>query len=205
MSFTHHKFPYRLEHGQGTCALADDVLQVQPDGLQRKPTGPHRRQVAAPLSAPVGWMEIKGEDCRWTRSCSAALPERPRAVARPWTSAATISFQYHLWRQSPRGAVAPALFVRANRCWLRYEQFPYSLANIRGTLTMIDGNWTFRGLEGTNGASRVTCEGELTATPPGPRPGVALLSASDVPLEDELRDALPPAMRQVWDDLSRGA
>ena len=28
-----------------------------------------------------------------------------------------------------------------------------------------------------------------------------LFHASDVPLEDELRDALPPSMRQVWDDL----
>ena len=28
VSFTHHKFPYRLEHGTGTVTLADDVLQA---------------------------------------------------------------------------------------------------------------------------------------------------------------------------------
>ena len=46
----------------------------------------------------------------------------------------------------------------------------------------------------------MTCRGELTATPQGPQVAL-LLNASDVPLEDELRDALPPPMRQVWTDL----
>ena len=66
---------------------------------------------------------------------------------------------------------------------------------------MTDGNWEFRGLEGTNGATRVTCEGEMTDHA-GQGHDLALrFRASDVPLEDELRDALRPAMRQVWNDL----
>ena len=39
VSFTHHKFPYRLEHGKGTLDLKDDRLKVEPDGLQREPAG----------------------------------------------------------------------------------------------------------------------------------------------------------------------
>ena len=129
------------------------------------------------------------------------MPERCRAVARALDLRGTISFfQHRLWRQSADEPFHQRLVVDVDRCWLRYERFPFSLANIRGTLTMIDGNWTIHSLEGTNGAARVTCRGELTATPQGPQVAL-LLNASDVPLEDELRDALPPSMRQVWTDL----
>jgi hypothetical protein len=66
---------------------------------------------------------------------------------------------------------------------------------------MQDGTWSFRDLEGGNGTSRLRGEGTLTATPQGNE--LALhLSATDVPLEDELRDALQPAMRQVWQVLN---
>ena len=65
---------------------------------------------------------------------------------------------------------------------------------------MTDGNWTFSGLEGTNGATRVTCEGEMTTAAAGHNLALRF-RAGDVPLEDELRNALRPAMQQVWDDL----
>ena len=54
------------------------------------------------------------------------------------------------------------LLLAANRCSIRYDKFPYPLSDIRGTLEMFDGNWTFRNLEGSNDKARVTCEGQLT-------------------------------------------
>ena len=82
------------------------------------------------------------------------MPERCR-VARVLDLRGTISFfQHRLWRQSADEPFHQRLVVDVDRCWLRYERFPFSLANIRGTLTMIDGNWTIHSLEGTNGAAR---------------------------------------------------
>ena len=134
------------------------------------------------------------------RSCWPPCPSGPGPSAKSLDLHGAVSVQYNLWRQSPQEPAHQHLFARVNRCGLRYDKFSYPLANVHGTLTMTDGNWTFSGLEGTNGAARVTCEGEMTTTAAGH--DLALrFRAGDVPLEDELRDALRPAMRQVWDDL----
>ena len=92
------------------------------------------------------------------------------------------------------------LDVQANRCWVRYENFPFEVANVHGGLTMIDGDWQFRELEGNNGPTRVTCTGEMTGAA-GSHDLALHFHASDVPLEDPLRNALRPVMRQVWNDL----
>ena len=110
----------------------------------------------------------------------------------------TIGFKYELSREDPRqGPIHQHLQIRASRCWLRYDRFPYALSNVHGEMEMIDGNWWFRNLEGYNGTSRVTGEGTLTRTAQGDEL-VLRLNAAGVPLEGELRDALQPGMRQVW-------
>ena len=64
-----------------------------------------------------------------------------------------------------QGPVHQHLKIQASRCGLRYDRFPYAIANVRGELEMIDGNWWARNLEGYNGASCVSGEGALRARP----------------------------------------
>jgi hypothetical protein len=200
VSFAHYKFPYRLEHGAGTITLQDDTLQANLTAHCGNQLVHLDAKWQHPMSGPTGWMELKGDDLPLDEKLLAALPERSRALARALDLRGTFSFQYNLWRQSSQEPPHQHLLARANRCEVRYDRFPYSLANIHGTLTMTDGNWAFRGLEGNNGATRVTCEGELAATPQGHDLSLRF-RAVDVPLENELRDALRPAMRQVWNEL----
>ena len=108
VSFTHHKFPYRLEHGTGTVTLADDVLQADLTAYSGNQPVHVDAKWQHPLSAPVGWMEVKGDDLPLDEKLLAALPERPRAVARALDLRGTINFRYNLWRQSPAGKRAPA-------------------------------------------------------------------------------------------------
>ena len=58
---------------------------------------------------------------------------------------------------------------------------------------MYDGNWRFWNLEGCNGTSRVTGDGTFKGGEL-----ILRLAAGNVPLEGELREALPAGMRQVW-------
>ena len=107
----------------------------------------------------------------------------------------TIGFEYELAGEIAEGPIHQHLKLRASRCWLRYDRFPYAISNVRGELEMIDGNWWFRNLDGYNGTSRVSGEGTLVRTPQGDEL-VLRLHAANVPLEGELRDALQPGMRQ---------
>jgi len=90
-----------------------------------------------------------------------------------------------------------------NRCSIRFEKFPYPLSNLCGTLEMIDGNWTFRNLEGANKTARVKCEGHFTPGVDG-HELVLNIVGRDVPLEEDLRDALgphSPHIQQIWRDM----
>ena len=200
VSFAHYKFPYRLEHGKGTLSLRDDVLQASLTAYSGNQLVHVDTQWQHLGSAATGWVEARGEGLPMDEKLLAALPDRSRAVARALDLRGTLDFQYRLWRQAAEERVHQTLRIDANRCWIRYEKFPYSLANIHGALAMSDGQWTFDGLEGTNGNTRVTCQGHLTPTPQGNELSLQF-RANDVPLEEELRDALGPAMRQVWNYL----
>ncbi len=78
-----------------------------------------------------------------------------------------------------------------------YEKFPYPLQNIRGTIEHRDGVWQFRNLEGHNDTAEVRCQGVLTPERDGHRLALAI-SADNVPLEEELRDALSSQVQHLW-------
>jgi hypothetical protein len=200
ISFAHHKFPYRLEHGKGTLTLEDDVLRVTLAAYTGNQLVSVKAEVQHPMSGPVGWVEANGEDIPVDEKLLGALPERPRKVARSLDVRGTVNAQFRMWRDVPEGPMHKFLAIDANRCWIRYEKFPYSLANIRGALVMNDDTWEFHNLEATNGTTRVTCKGSLTPTPQGNELSLQF-RANDVPLDEELRDALRPAMQQVWNYL----
>ncbi len=197
VSFTHHKFPYRLEHGKGSLELGDDTLQLNLTAHG----GPQPVRVAAKVTGlscgPTGWFEARGDELQIDEKLLIALPERSRAVVRALNPRGTISFLMRMLRDSPQRPLQKHLLIGVNRCSIRYEKFPYPLGNIRGTIEMLDDNWTFRDLEGTNDTGRVTCEGHLSPTPQGQELFLRFVG-TDVPLEEELRDALRPNVQRAW-------
>ncbi len=200
VSLTHHKFPYRLEHGKGTVELKDDVLKVNLTAYSGSQPVRLTAEMAHPFSDPTGWFEAKGDNIQLDEALFAALPEKSRKVVRSLDPQGTVNFYARMWRHRPDEPMHKHLLVSPNRCSIRFDKFPYPLTNVRGTIEMLDGNWTFRNFEGTNDTARVTCEGHLS---PGLQGKELVLNfhGRDVPLEEELRDALSPHIQQVWHDL----
>jgi len=200
VSLTHHKFPYRLDQGQGTITLKDDRLAMNLTAYRGRQPIRLTAEASHPFHEPVGWFEAKGDDLPLDESLVAALPERPRAVVRSLDPHGTVSFYVRLWRDKSDEPMHQHIQVAPNRCSVRYEKFPYRLSDLRGTLEMFDGHWTFRHIEAQNDRARITCEGQLT---PGLQGNELSLSFTgrDVALDDNLRDALSPHIQQVWRDL----
>ena len=78
LSFTHQKFPYRLEHGEGTVSLRDDALEIHLAAYSGNQQIRIDGQLQGPLSAPTGSIDIKGEDLPLDTKLFDALPERCR-------------------------------------------------------------------------------------------------------------------------------
>lgn len=199
VAFSYDRFPYRLESSQGTIELKNDVLTASLIGYSGSRPIRVEVEVHHPLSGSYGWLKARGDDLPLDEKLLAAMPKRTRAVVRSLEPHGTIDFSGELWRDRPTDPVHRHLVVALNRCSIRYRGFPYPISNLRGTLEMLDDRWTFRDLVGTNDTGRLACEGSLEPTPEGNRLRLRL-TGENVPVEEELRDALSPAMRQAWND-----
>lgn len=199
VAFTYHKFPYRLEHGAGRVTLKDNVLAL---GLKAYSDVEEVRldgEIHRPGPDWTGFFQIRANKLRADQKLTAALPAKPREIVTSLNAHGTFNLFVRYWRD----AGAPLhnyLSIYLNRCDIRFDRFPYPLQNVKGTVELTDGHWNFDGLEGANDTGRVTCHGRMT---PGPDGNVLALKfhGTSVPLEEELRDALRPSARQLWNDL----
>ncbi len=205
VSFTHIRFPYRLEHGVGTVQLADGRVQVNVRAHSGNEPVRIDAEVTDVLDSPYGWLRVQSNAIPLDEKLLVALPGDSGEVVRSLEPRGTIRVDYRAWRERPEQPMHTHLLVELNRCAIRFDRFPYPVRDIRGTIEMRDDQWQFRDLQGRNDAGRVVCHGHLQTRPEGREFRLAL-EAADIPLEGELRDALTPSVRSLWEDLRpRGA
>ena len=102
VSFTHHKFPYRLENGKGTLDVKDDRLQMSLTAYAGSRPLRLTADVAHPFGDATGQFEVEGDDLQLDESLVAALTEKPRAgrpLARPARHAEHVYVR--IWREKP--------------------------------------------------------------------------------------------------------
>jgi hypothetical protein len=200
VSFTHYKFPYRVNRGKGFLDLKNDLLTLDITAYCGEVPVRMTAEINQPLNGPKGWFEAKGTEIQIDKAIIDALPERSRQVVQDLDPKGSIDFYYLCSRKEANQPLNHHLEINSNRCSIRYSKFPYPLNNIRGQLIMTNQFWTFRNLTGTNGSAKVSGEGYLSPTLQG-NELVLRLTGKDVPLDEELRDSLTPNIRQVWHDL----
>lgn len=210
VSLMYYKFPYRVEHGNGTLQLTCD-----PKTRQNRVTldlvafaGSRPVKIAGEFINPgpefTGGLSISGTGMPFDQSLYSAISEvQPKAsdVVQSLHLGGAFNFRVDCLRDDPHSInMHQHLQVELDHCSLRYDRFPYPLYNVVGKLEMIDGHWAFRGLEGANHTGHVTCDGSVT--PVGQGVSLALeFKGRDVVLEEELRDALPVRMQPIWNDM----
>ncbi len=200
MSFTHYKFPYRVEHGKGSLELKNDLVTLNVVAYSGSQPVRMKAEVRRPLNGPSGWFEARGEEIQIDKDIVKALPEKPREVAQSLNPRGTVNFEYSCRRDAPDQPLHHHLRLEANGCTIRYSKFPYPINNVRGQLEMIDHSWWFRNLQGMNDSAQIAGEGDLTPSLQGNK-FTLNLAAKNVPLDKELHDALPLTIQQAWNDL----
>ncbi len=200
MSFTHYKFPYRVDHGKGSLELKNDLLTLNVIAYSGSQPVRMKAEVTRPLNGPTGWFEAKGDELQIDKEIIKALPEKSQEVAQSLNPRGTVNFDYRCWRDVPDQPLHHHLRLDANGCSICYGKFPYPINNVRGQLEMIDHSWTFRNLQGMNDSAQITGEGDLTPSLQGNK-FILNLAAKNVPLDKELHDALKPNIQQAWNDL----
>jgi hypothetical protein len=203
VSLTHYRFPYRLDRTVGTVAFKNGGVALHLAGQ----AGGHAVQVDGQFGrsggGTSGFLEVRGDRMQIDDALLAALPARSAAIVRMLRGAGSFGFVFRHER-SPQlpGSHANSLGVRLTQCSLCYAGFPYPLTNVSGVLRMNGGRWTIQDVVGSNDTGVVHCSGTLD--PIGADDGELTLNlvGRDLVLEPELRDALPPGMRRIWNDVA---
>ncbi len=204
VSFSCHKFPYRLEHTQGTLTLDGNKADVELVSYSGAQPVTLKGKFRDPGPSFTGQIEIRGDKIPFDEKLFAAMMVKPKAheTIRSLHPQGTFNFKTTLWRDDPRvREIHQVAEMTVNRCSMNYEKFPYPLTNLEGTFILHDGQWEFRELVASNGTSSVRCpKGHLKTSPTHDELSMVIHS-ENIPLGEDLRKALRPNEQQLWDSL----
>ncbi len=202
-SFAYDKFPYRVQHARGQLRLHENILEV--DNIQASANGsPMRMQGTLHNPGPdvTGWLDVKvDEPLPLDDQLFKAIPGKGEQVVRSLNLLGMIGFSLRFERPDLSYPPRKLVTIDLLNCSMRYDRFRYPIYNITGRILMDDDEWTFKDLEGRNDSAFVTCSGGWK---PDPITGAVLslnFNATDVPLEDELRDACAENAQRFWNSL----
>ena len=202
VALTYPKFPFRLEHGTGRITLKNNVLLIEDmtaysGGEQIRLRG----EIHQPGTDWTGFFTVDTRSLVVDQKLIRALPEKPRAIVESLNPRGSIGLFVHYWRQA--GApVHNRIVDQLERLRLALRQVSLSAAQRAAATSKPTINiWTFQDLHGTNDTGLVRCQGDMKPTPEGDLL-VLHFAGQNVPLEEELRDALRPSARQLWNEIN---
>ena len=203
VSFVYHQFPYRLERTRGRISLAQDVLSVCLEAGAGEQTVSINGELHQPATAATGWLEIA---CLRPipldeKLLNAVVDTKARKVLESLQPGGDLTVAGRFERRQPGGPIHRLVKIDLHNCTMRYDRFPYPLGMIRGTVVWDDQGWSFRNLSGRNRSGYVECHGSWTPTQDGGSLLVLNFAGTEIPLEDELRDALHPNVQRVWREI----
>lgn len=204
VAVVYHKFPYRVDHGVGKLhyvngRLWSEQLIVEANG-QRIDVG---LDIQQPGPDFTGWFEARAHGpIPLDNELISALEDKPEEIVRSLQPAGSIVVErMRIDRVSPDQEPTKRLAIELRECSMKYEKFPYPIYKIHGRLVAEDNHWTFRDLIGQNDSGYIICKGQWQPKPEGGSLLTLDFDCRSVPLEDELREALKPAARQIWNKL----
>lgn len=203
VSFTYHKFQYRLDRTHGNVTWRDNHLV----GKLNSFAGNKRISIDLDLQNPgeqfTGQVLIQGRGLVLDQNILDALPEKPREVVKSLNPVGgNFDVRISASRVDPNQP-KPTMNMRMDlhKVGIKFEKFPYPLMDVSGVVEMQDQNWRFHDLIGTNDKGRITCRGELMPAKEGTELKLNFVG-TEISLEEELRDALPVQARGFWKHLN---
>ncbi len=190
---------FSVKTNGGAAGIFFDDEAIPNRGVQLASTAANP---SLPLS-PTGWVEVSGEGVSVHEELLAAMPEKVEKFVRTLHAQGLVDFRWRYQRTNPYADNGNAdLELRLTDCAIQYEKFPYPLQQVRGFVTAHNGHFKLSDIVGRDrqGSAVVNCFGESHAS----SDGLALqltIHGTGVPLDENLKHSVSPAVQQVWDEL----
>ncbi|PHS10636.1 MAG: hypothetical protein COA78_11055 [Blastopirellula sp.] len=205
-----YKFPYPIKQTSGTIDLNQGVLSLNLTSM----AGDTPIEITGSLKnlgpEAIGTVRIKSTrpgqlDPTMMDSIYAVAP-KVHQVFESFHAEATANIDFHIHCTGEIGCVPTKhLVIDFVDGSVRFDKFPYPIQRIHGQIVWNGDQVLVKRLEGQNDSGHVVCTGSWQRSELDPRGFLDLhFVCKDVPLEDELREALPEATQAVWTELRPG-
>ena len=149
-----------------------------------------------------GWIEVQSEGpVPIDEKMLSAMDTPMQRVVRAFQPRGSASFYVRLERAPGESTLHRRVRVDLHECSIQHEKFAYPIDKVGGQLELTDNTWAFRNLTGRNDSAAIVGEGSWQDTEPDGRQLSLQFVATDLPLADELRQALPAGPQRLWTNL----
>ena len=192
--------------GAGRPVLIEAQLSQLTRGLTSNATSDPQSEIQNPQSIPphpVGYVEISGADIPLHDQLLDAMKEKEQRLVRSLHAQGTFDFRWRAeWADATQPRATISQDITLKDCSIQFDKFRYPLRHVAGLVTARNRTWEFHNVVGRGGndSTVVVCTGK--STPVGDGCQVDLLfQAQNVPLDDNLRQALTEPAQRAWAEL----
>lgn len=199
-SFAYDEFPYRFQRTTGTIAIDGERWSLNLTAHAGATPVRLQGSLYGFGTHTVGWVEAVGHPLNVDQELIAAIPAEARHIVAAFQPSGQVSVYARFWRDTPTDITHQHLRIGILRGSFTHLTIPYRIENVQGVVEAVDDRWEFRDLVGTNDTGMISGHGALVPTPAGPELTLHL-QGDGIPLDEELRDALPASAGRVWREL----
>ncbi len=202
LSLCYQRFPYRVTDGTGIIVVkpqscATDLRLAGGGRIIRCRADVHN---LGPQF--TGWIQLQSDGpVAIDEKLLAAMDSSTQRIVRGFQPRGSASFFARFHRDNGDLPLRRNLEIRLHDCSIEHETFPYPIDRVSGILAGDDETWTFSHLLGRNDSAEITGRGSWRDDAPGSRRLALQFIARNVPLADELRQALPRSTQGLWSNL----
>lgn len=200
LSFHFDALPYRFHRAEGRLQLRGRRLGVS---LEAPVSGERVTIVGDVLNVggdgPYGWIEVETAAGAVPLDADMidALEPRVQNLVRSFRPRGTLKVKGRMERPAPHAPLRRQTHIQLEDLAVSFDKLPYPVDRIRGTMTMIDGRWTFD-VTGRNDSAQIACRGGWDPKPADGRHLKLRFDAAQVALDAELRQSLSQPMQRLW-------
>lgn len=198
MSFEFYKFPYLLKNCAGRVSLIDEDCEFEVESVD----GSKRVQISGAAKNPgVNATYVidvaTNSDFPIDDQLIAALEPNPTVKKHvlAFRPLGHISGRGRFVKNRPdMAAPLKSIDIQLHNCTVRHRYFDYPIGSVNGLIRVRGIDCEFENVTGANGTARIRCDGSWNRTA-----GLDLrFLCSQVPLDENLRAALNPDIREIW-------
>lgn len=202
LSLRYVKFPYLLTGGGGTIRCRGDYCRIDLAAHAGGRTVTCQGDLVLQGRSFVGRVDLATSGpVPIDEQLLTALPESVEGAVRALRPRGSVGVFARFERAIAGEPFASTYELRLQDCSIQHDKFRYPLDRIEGRVRGERGIWKFQEIHGRNDSGYVVCNGEWKSNVQHGAQLALMFTATDLPLEDELREALSPTARRLWDGL----